>query len=120
MYYVGIAIHKRYSVCATQDERGRWLGGARIGGNSAALYDRLVALLQVAEVVVAHPLKTRLIGEAQIKSDKIDARALSTLLRGNLLPRVHVPAKAVRQRKDTLRQRLYFVRLRTAHPQRMT
>lgn len=139
MNYVGIDIHKRYSVCATQDETGRRGRGARIESNSASafaqylqklegpcriaieacwnwatIYDRLVSLPQVAEVVVAHPLKTRLIGEAQIKTDKIDAAALSTLLRGNFIARVHVPPKAVRQRKDQLRQRLYFARLRTA------
>ncbi len=137
MNYVGIDIHKRYSVCATQDEQGR-LRGARIEGNSASafaqylagldgpckiaieacwnwgtVYDRLAPLPQVKEVVVAHPLKTRLIGEAQIKTDKIDAQALGTLLRGNFIARVHVPPKAVRQRKDQLRQRLYFARLRT-------
>ena len=139
MNYIGIDIHKRYSVCATQDEQGRKLGGARIEGNSAVafaqylgsfkgpckvaleacwnwgtIYDRLEPLPQVEEVVVAHPLKTRLIGEAQIKTDKIDANALSTLLRGNFIARVHVPPKVVRQRKDQLRQRLYFARLRTA------
>ncbi len=120
MNYVGIDIYKRYSVCATQDEQGRRLRGARIEGNSASafaqylaglegpcqialeacwnwgtLYDRLAALPQVEEVVVAHPLKTRLIGEAQIKTDKIDAQALATLLRGNFISRVHVPQKAV-------------------------
>ena len=139
MNYIGIDIHKRYSVCASQNEQGRRLRGARIEGNSASafaqylkslegrckiaieacwnwgtIYDRLAPLPQVEEVVVAHPLKTRLIGEAQIKTDKIDAQALSTLLRGNFIARVHVPAKAVRARKDQLRQRLYFARLRTA------
>lgn len=139
MYYVGIDIHKRYSVCASEDEQGRRLRGARIEGNAPAafaqylsalggpcrialeacwnwgtIYDRVVVLPQVEEVVVGHPLKTRLIAEAQIKTDKIDAQALATLLRGNFLCRVHVPAKAVRQRKDQLRQRLYFARLRTA------
>ncbi|PYJ18653.1 MAG: hypothetical protein DME96_01480 [Verrucomicrobia bacterium] len=36
MNYVGIDIHKRYSVCVAQDERGRRLGEARIEGNLAA------------------------------------------------------------------------------------
>lgn len=31
MNYAGIDIHKRYSVCAAQDERGRLLKEARIG-----------------------------------------------------------------------------------------
>lgn len=90
MNYIGIDIHKRYSICATQDEQGRKLGGARIEGNSASafaqylatlqgpcqaaieacwnwgkVYDLLETLPQIEEIVVANPLKTRLIGEAQ-------------------------------------------------------
>src|SRR5437016_4988019 len=139
MNYIGIDIHKRYCVCATQDEQGRKLGGARINGCSAAafaqylatlqgpcqvaieacwnwgkVYDLLETLPQIQETVVANPLKTRLIGEAQIKTDKIDADALATLLRGNFIARVHVPPRAVRARKNLLRQRLYWVRLRVA------
>lgn len=138
MNYIGIDVHKRYSVCAAQDEQGRELGVVRIEGNSGSglaqfldrlggissvaleacwnwgkVFDLLEALPQVAEIAVAHPLKTRLIGEAQIKTDTIDAKALATLLRGGFIAKVHVPAKAVRQRKDQLRQRLYWVRLRT-------
>src|SRR6266853_1018071 len=138
MNYVGIDIHKRYSVCAAQDERGRLLGEARIEGNSAdgfvqylqglggkskvvieacwnwgKLYDLLEALPQVEEVVLAHPLKTRLIADAQIKTDKLDARALALLLRGGFIARAHVPRPATRRRKNLLRQRLYWSRLRT-------
>jgi transposase len=138
MNYVGVDIHKRYSVCAAQDARGRLLGEARIEGNSVdgfvqyfqglggrskvvieacwnwgKLYDLLEALPQVSEVVLAHPLKTRLIAEAQIKTDKLDARALAMLLRGGLIARAHVPSPATRRRKNLLRQRLYWSRLRT-------
>lgn len=35
MNYVGIDIHKRYSVLAAQDESGRKLKEARIEGNAA-------------------------------------------------------------------------------------
>lgn len=35
MNYVGIDIHKRYSVLAAQDEQGRRLKEARIEGNAA-------------------------------------------------------------------------------------
>jgi transposase len=138
MNFVGIDIHKRYSLCVAQDEQGRKLGVARIEGNAASgfaqffkglggpskvvieacwnwgkIHDLLETLPGVAEVQLANPLKTRLIGCAQIKTDKIDANALASLLRGRLIARAHVPAKAVRQRKDTLRQRLYWARLRT-------
>lgn len=39
--------------------------------NWGKVFDALEGLPAVAEEVVAHPLKTRLIGEAQIKTDKI-------------------------------------------------
>jgi hypothetical protein len=38
MNYVGIDIHKRYSVLAAQDEKGRKLKEARIEGNSAQVW----------------------------------------------------------------------------------
>jgi transposase len=63
--------------------------------------------------VLAHPFKTRLIAEAQIKTDHLDALALATLLRGNLIAPAHVPNQATRARKEELRQRLYWARLRT-------
>src|SRR5437762_12576624 len=125
MNYVGIDIHKRYSVCAAQDERGRWLAEARIEGNSGdgfvqylrslggksrvvieacwnwgKLYEVLDGLDEVEEVVLAHPLKTRLIAEAQIKTDRLDARALAMLLRAGLIARAHVPPAATRRRKE--------------------
>jgi transposase len=92
MKYVGIDYHKRYSVLCATDERGQELKPRRINGNSAAgfarffselgeenkvvmeacwnwgwLYDLLGRTEGVGEVVLAHPYKTRLIAEAQIK-----------------------------------------------------
>ena len=64
-------------------------------------------------VSVAHPLKTRLIGEAKIKTDKIDAKVLAHLLRSDLLPTSYIPDKNMRKFRDIVRQRAYLVRLRT-------
>src|SRR6266513_1789094 len=138
MNYVGIDIHKRYSVLAAQDEEGRKLKEARIEGNSAEDYARFFQSLEgpsravleacwnwglthdvleeieeVEEIVLAHPFKTRLIADAQIKTDRLDAFALGTLLRGNLVARAHIPRSETRARKNLLRQRLYWARLRT-------
>jgi transposase len=138
MCYVGIDYHKRHSVCSATDARGQTLRERRINGNSAAgfaqffaelgepakvvmeacwnwgcLYDLLGETPGVEEVVLAHPYKTRLIAEAQIKTDKIDARALAKLLRGDLIAQSHAPGPATRARKHLLRQRLFWVRLRT-------
>src|SRR5262249_49475285 len=138
MNYVGIDIHKRYSVLVAVDERGQEVARSRVNGNGAfgfaqffgaldgpskvvleacwnwgRIHDLLKEISSVEEVVLAHPLKTRLIAAAQIKTDALDAKALATLQRGDLIARTHVPAKGTRQRKEVLRQRLYWARLRT-------
>lgn len=136
MNYIGIDIHKKYSVACVEDETGRVIKRARIEGNTAEgfrnclggepaktvieacwnwgkVYDTLEEIEGIEEIVLAHPLKTRLIADAQIKTDKLDAEALATLLRGNFVARAHVPDRATRQRKNELRQRLYWARLRT-------
>lgn len=136
MNYIGIDVHKRYSVACVQNERGEVIRRMRIEGNRAEgfracvkgepakavieacwgwgkVYDTLSGIENIEEVVVSNPVKTRLIADAQIKTDKVDAAALSTLLRGDFVPRVHVPSPATRLRKEELRQRLYWSRLRT-------
>lgn len=137
MLYTGIDYHKRYSVLCTVDAEGRRVQSARVDQNEPAafaayfqrlpgpsrtvveacwnwgwLYDLLHELSGVERVVLSHPGKTRLIAEAQIKTDRLDAEKLATLLRGNLVAEAHASAPAVRARKYVLRQRVYWVRLR--------
>ena len=138
MNYIGIDIHKKYCVLSALNEAGERLREARIatkdragfeeycrslGGPCKAaieacwgwgkMHDLLEAIDGVEEVVLAHPYKTRIIAEAQIKTDKVDARALAFLLRLGALPRAHIPELATRRRKEVLRQRLFWVRERT-------
>ena len=47
--------------------------------------------------MLANPFKTRIIAEAQIKTDKVDARILADLLRGKLVPSVHIVGRETRQ-----------------------
>lgn len=138
MNYVGIDYHKAYSAVATMNERGQLLNEARIPGNSpvafaqyfhsldgpskvvlegcrnwGVLYDLLHEIKPVTEVQLANSYKVRVIAEAQVKTDKLDARALANLLRGDLIPRLHVPSPQNRKRKDVLRQRVFWIRQRT-------
>jgi transposase len=138
MIYTGIDYHKRYSVACTLDVQGRKLHEARIDGNAAAafagyfktlgepsevvieacwnwgaLYDLLEGIEGVGKVVLSHPAKNRIIADAQIKNDRVDAHTLATLLRGDFVAKVHVPCRDVRQRKNVIRQRLWLARLRT-------
>jgi hypothetical protein len=73
--------------------------------------ERVVAFRE--DIVLANALKTRLIADARIKTDKVDAAALATLLSGNLVAWAHIPDRQTRQRKQELRQRLCWARLRT-------
>ena len=137
MIYVGIDFHKKYSIASSIDEDGRIVKECRIEGNTrdgferyfeslgcscrvvieacwnwGYLYDLLEGIGGIEEVVLAHPYKVRIMGEAQVKTDRIDARKLAQLLRVGFIPRAHIPGKGVRQKKDVLRQRQYWVRMR--------
>ena len=47
-------------------------------------------------MIVANPSAVRAIAEAKIKTDKIDARMLASLLRVGLDPELYVPSEEVR------------------------
>jgi len=64
-------------------------------------------------VVLANPLKTRAIASARIKTDKVDARILAHLLRGDLVAESYVPSKRLREVRPLVRHRASIVRMRT-------
>jgi transposase len=138
MLYTGIDYHRKYSVLRTLDAAGNRVKNARIDHqqpeafaayfanlpevsrvvmeacwNWGWLYDLLNETKGVEDVVLAHPYKTRLIADAQIKTDELDTAALATLLRGNLIATVHAPSPTTRARKHVIRQRMFWVGLRT-------
>jgi transposase len=135
MYYVGLDVHKQYCMTAVLDEQGQLIGRCRLASEPVTLrqyfrrFDQptqvaleacynwgyFVDILQdcVQEVALAHPLKTRLIAEARIKTDAIDARVLAELLRAKLLPVAYAPAAATRQMKNYLRYRAGLAMLNT-------
>jgi len=53
--------------------------------------------LSSERIVLANPFKTRIIAEAQIMTDKVDARILADLLRGRLVPSVHIVGRETRR-----------------------
>jgi transposase len=65
-------------------------------------------------ITVAHPLKTRIIGESRIKTDKIDSEALAYMLKADMLPKVYIPTKISMENKLLLRSRISLVVLRTS------
>lgn len=75
------------------------------------IYDWLDEL--VDEVVLAHPAKVKAIADARLKSDKVDSETLAHLLRADLIPPAYAPSKEIRACKRVLRQRMFFVGIRT-------
>ena len=75
------------------------------------LYDHLEN--EGFEVKLSHPLKTKAIAYAKVKTDKVDSATLAHLLRSNLLPLSYVPEKAVRLNRELLRYRASLVKIQT-------
>ena len=71
--------------------------------NAWHIYDILDA--HAGEVLVANPYKTKLIAEARIKSDKLDALTLARLLAARFICEVWVPVADIRQRRSLANHR---------------
>ena len=134
--YVGVDYHKRYSVATIMDEAGAILSQQRVSndpdtlrqfaaqlpaGSTIALeatgswyYFYEVLENSGADIRLAHPLKTRAIAEARIKTDKIDATMLAHLLRADLLPSAYIPPREIRDSREILRYRASLVALRSS------
>jgi transposase len=68
----------------------------------------------VARVVLAHPRKVRVIAEAKVKTDQIDARVLAELLACDYLPAIWVGDERSRVLRRQISQRRSLVKRRTA------
>ena len=137
--YVGIDVHKKMCQAAIIDEDGTPLDEIRFrndveGIENFALklttfHDDMKAVVESTgnlwiqihdsleehgfNVVLSNPYKTRLIAEAKIKTDKVDAKTLARLLRADMLSICYVPDEEQRSRRELLRHRLRLVKTRT-------
>ena len=131
MYYSGIDQHKRDSYLATYDDDGRLVKQGRVRNSRAALAgyfttlagphravvestggwywlaDTLAAL--EVELHLAHTTRLKAISAAKVKTDRIDADTLATLLRADLIPEAHMIAPDRRGPRALLRARLRLV-----------
>jgi transposase len=133
MAFAGVDLHKSYCqaiVCTGEGEvleEGRiptekedieeFFGGLErleIALEASTNYEYYYDVLesQRHRVVVAHPLKTRIIADAKIKTEKLDAKILVELLRGDLLLTSYVPPKELRELLHLVRRRIALGRLR--------
>jgi transposase len=134
--YIGIDYHKQYFVATMMNEQGKvirtdkastdrssirhYFQHADLSGGVKAVmeacygweyfYDEASEL--VDELIMAHPLKTRLIAEARIKTDTIDSETLAHLLRADLIPQAYAPDSETRSKKNLLRYRSALVAMK--------
>jgi transposase len=138
MRYIGIDLHQQFSQVAVVEEDGKIVEEFKIA-NAPHMFCHPATLklfseptkvaLEAcngwywladelegmgAEVHLAHPLKTKLIAEAKVKTDKIDARVLANLLRTNFLPESYLAPSEVREARELHRHRAALVRVRTS------
>jgi transposase len=136
MNSVGIDLHRKRSHVAVIGADGTQLLSRRIV-NEPALFLELLAeldgeskialeatygwewladLLEEAgyELHLSHPLRTKAIAAARVKTDAVDARTLAELLRAELLPESYVAPRELRDLRDLLRQRIALTQMRSA------
>ncbi len=127
--YVGIDVHKKYCQAALMNDSGRVLQELRFDNNSEGatslvnlaksvdphikavvepsanfwirIYDKRED--EGVQVKLSNPMRTKAIAEARIKTDRINAKTLAYLLRGDLVPESYVPTRKNRERRALIR-----------------
>ena len=133
--WIGIDLHRRRSQIAVIDEHGELALSRRIVNdrdtflellgdpNQAHVvleatygWEWLAELLEEAgyDLHLAHPLRTRAIAAARVKTDAIDAKTLAHLLRAGFLPEAYVAPRELRDLRELLRHRATLTRMRSA------
>lgn len=140
-YSIGCDAHKRYSLFAILNSRGKLLRQQRINHERGAIMDFLtqfpegtpVALETVGnwywivdeieaagcKPYMAHALKAKLLMGNVNKTDKLDAEGLATLQYIGSLPSVWLPPGDLRDARELPRTRMALSKIRTALKNRM-
>ena len=134
MLYTGLDLHKSFSYITTMNDKGEIIGQKKLPSNGEVveflkefgesmevaieatpswywLYDHLED--EGFDVKLSHPLRTKAIASAKVKTDKVDSVTLAHLLRSDLLPLSYVPEKPVRLNRELLRYRASLVKMQT-------
>ena len=141
MNHLGIDVGKRKCRAALKDDKGMMLDEFFFGNDMSGIHNMLSriqshgkgatirAVLESTgnmwirihdtleengiDTKLANPYKTRIIAEAKIKSDKLDARILSDLLRTDLIYESYVPNSEDRDKRSLVRHRITLSRTKT-------
>lgn len=133
---IGCDQHKKYCIMVEIDEQSKVKSTNKFYHNDKELLrDYLTQIPKQSDLVIeacgyeswltdlieeqkhcvhlAHPLKTKAIAEAKVKTDKIDAKVLAQLLQAHLLPEAYHAPDSIRQERALLRYRQTMLRIQT-------
>jgi transposase len=139
--YVGLDVHKRFDqACVmnksgmivqeqkflnTKEELDKFLESlprdSKIAMEACSVWQPVFEEIEEKgfDVHLAHPSKVKLIAEARVKTDKIDAKVLAHLLRTDMLPEAYVAPEHIRKPRTIARHRYSLVRLRASVKRRV-
>ena len=136
MNYIGMDIHKQFTVAVVKDEQGNRLAQEKFDNSkenfskfleeykpeetkivmeSTCVWEYIYEILEAMNycVKLANPVRTRAIAEARIKTDSVDADTLADLLRANLIAESYIPPKEIRLLRELARERRTFIKQTT-------
>ena len=135
LMYVGLDVHKKVCYGTITNEKGSIVKHGKFSKDPRCL-DEFLENIGEATVVMeagycwqpvyewlekeghkvklAHPLKTKAIAEARVKTGKINSEVLAHLLRADLVPESWVPPKETRALRSLVKHRAFLVRTRTS------
>lgn len=142
MLHAGIDMHKKFSVATVVDDAGEEIvRGRRLENNEEEIrrfFDEFDAEMTVVleagpswqwmcdlldelglENKLCHPLKTKAIATAKIKTDKLDSKILAHLCRMDFIPEAHKADRDTRHLRELLRYRASLVRMRASSKNRV-
>jgi transposase len=135
--YLGIDTHKRYSQVAVVDSDGNLQEESRLPNDRlselAEQYTGAEAAIEASghyrpvyemldehlDVTLVNPSKNRIIADATVKTDRVDAKRLAQMLRADMLAESYVPPDEIRVLRDLVRTRKSLVEARTAEKNRV-
>lgn len=136
MNFIGMDIHKQFTVAVAKDEQGNKLieekfdnskerfadflkqfpnENTKIVMESTCVWEYIFEILEEMDydVKLSNPTRTKAIACARIKTDSVDASTLADLLRANLVAESYIPAKEIRKLRELMRERRTFVKQST-------
>ena len=134
-------IHSKIIVCTTLDENGNVVRKDRFENSfenleaylsvfqkgdsfvmeSTGFYEPLYDFIESHgfRVILANPLKIKLIAESRMKNDDVDSEVLAKLLKNGWVPESYVPRKEIREIRRIVRTRMQIKQSTTTYKNRI-